>query len=99
MLKNVKVLGDRLMVTIEVAKKETDSGIILTTSHDIPDEGKVVAVGLGKILDNGTYAPIPIKVDDVVRFIPNTGGDVIIEEVTYRVLNHDDIIMVIGGDK
>lgn len=97
MLENVKMLGDRIMVTVEVADDKTESGIIIAPpSQVVPDTGKVVSVGLGKILDNGTYAPIPINVGNIVRFIPNTGGDVIIEEVKYRVLNHDDIIMVIG---
>ena len=97
MLENVKVLGDRIMVTVEVAKTETESGIIIApTSQDTPDTGTVVAVGVGKILNDGTNSPIPIKVGDVVRFIPFTGGDMIIEEETYKVLNQDDIIIVIG---
>ena len=97
MLKNVKLIGDRIMVTIEAPDDKTESGIIIAPqSQAVPDIGKVVSVGLGKMLDNGTYAPIPINVGNIVKFIPNTGGDVIIEEETYRVLNHDDIIMVIG---
>ena len=95
-MKNVKVLGDRLLVKVEVPKKETESGIILTTeTQEHPDIATVMAVGGGKRLDDGTFAPMPMKAGDTVRFFPLAGMDMLIEGELCKVLNESDIVAVI----
>jgi chaperonin GroES len=61
----LKPLGDRVIVKVLEAEEKTKGGIILPdTAKDRPQEGEVVAVGSGRLLDNGERVPLEVKVDD-----------------------------------
>jgi len=64
---NIKPLYDRILVKIGVPDEKTEGGIILPdSSQEKPQQGEVVAVGNGKLLDNGTLKPLDVKKGDVV---------------------------------
>ena len=86
-------------VVIKAAKKEemTKSGIVLpdTADKEKPERGEVVAVGSGKILDNGQVAPMSVKVGDQVVFKKYSPDEIKIDGEEYLVLSESDIIAVI----
>lgn len=86
-------------VIVKPAKSEemTKSGIVLPDSSDKekPEKGEVVAVGIGKILDNGTVAKMTVKVGDQVMFKKYSPDEVKIDGQDYLVLSESDIIAII----
>lgn len=92
-------IEDHLLVTAEAQEKTTPSGIVLPdTSKEKPSKGKVVAVGLGKILDNGQRAPIDVKVGQTVYFTKYAPDELEVKEgdttITYLVVRHSAILAV-----
>ena len=72
---NIKPLGDRVVIKREEASEKTAGGILLPdTAKDKPQRGKVLAVGPGKLLKNGTRQPVAVKEGDTVLFT-NWAGD------------------------
>ena len=64
---NIKPLGDRVLIKLLDSEETTKSGIVLPdTAKEKPQEGEVLAVGPGKLMDNGTLAPMPVQAGDVV---------------------------------
>ena len=93
----MKPLGDNVVV-IPAAKEEiTKSGIVIpdTAGQEKPEQGKVVAVGDGKRLDNGTVAPMSIKVGDLVMFKKYSPDEVKVDGEKYLVLSESDIIAIL----
>jgi chaperonin GroES len=93
----MKPLGDNVVV-IPAAKEEiTKSGIVIpdTAGQEKPEQGKVVAVGEGKRLDNGTVAPMSIKVGDLVMFKKYSPDEVKVDGEKYLVLSESDIIAIL----
>ncbi|MFA6106380.1 MAG: co-chaperone GroES [Patescibacteria group bacterium] len=86
-------------VVVKPASKEevTKSGIVLpdTVDKERPERGEVVAVGEGKLLDNGSRAPMSVKVGDKVIFKKYSPDEVKIDDVEYLVLSESDIIAVL----
>ena len=71
----IKPLGDRVVVEVAEVELKTKSGIIMPeTSKEKPQKGKIVAVGTGKLLDNGTRAAMEVKSGDEVIFNKFTGS-------------------------
>jgi chaperonin GroES len=91
----IKPLGDRVVVKPLEAEEKTRGGILLPDSaKEKPQEGKVVAVGSGRILDNGQKIPLEVKVGDVVLFARYGGQEVKIEADEYLILSEKDILAV-----
>ena len=92
----VRPLHDRLLVK-RIEEKETVKGgiIIPDTAKEKPQEGKVIAVGNGKILDNGTKVPLDVKAGDKILFGKYSGTEVKIEGEEHLILREDDILGVI----
>jgi chaperonin GroES len=96
---NLRPLEDRVIVKPAKAEEVTKSGIVLPdTAQEKPQRGTVMAVGPGKIKDDGTRAPMDVKVDDVVIYSKYGGTDVKIEGEDYKILRVDpDIYAVVEG--
>ena len=93
---NLKPLADRVVVKVLEAEEKTASGIVLPDkAKEKPQEGKVVAVGEGKVLDNGSKAAMDVKVDDKVIFSRYAGTEVKVEGEEYLILRQDDILAIV----
>lgn len=92
----IKPLQDRVLVKRIEAEEKTASGIIIPdTAKEKPQEGEVIAVGPGKILENGTKVELTVKVGDRVLFSKYAGTDVKIDGVEYLIMREDDILGII----
>ncbi len=93
----IKPLGDRVLVQPVEAAVESKGGIIIPdTAKEKPQEGKVIAVGTGKLDDNGKVIPFNVKKGDRV-LLPKYGGtEVKIDDQEYQIVREDDILGVIG---
>ena len=93
---NVKPLGDRILVK-PIEEKETNKGgiIIPDSAKEKPQEGKVIAIGTGKIDDNGKLIPFNVKKGDRVLMPKYGGTEVKIADKTYQIVREDDLLGVI----
>ena len=92
----LKPLGDRIIVQTSTAEEVSSGGIILPDSaKEKPQEGEVIAVGPGKLLDSGKLAPVEVKVGDKVIYSKYGGTDVKVEGQEYVILRQDDVLAVI----
>ncbi len=92
----LKPLHDRVIVKRNEVKDKTESGIILASNaKEFPDQGEVLAVGLGKRHDDGQYCPMSVKVGDTVLFGKYAGQPVKIENVEYLVMREEDLMAVL----
>ena len=94
---NVRPLHDRLIVQ-RIEEKETVKGgiIIPDTAKEKPQEGKVIAVGNGKILENGTKVAMDVKAGDRVLFGKYSGTDIKIDGQEYLILREDEVLAILG---
>ena len=93
---NLKPLGDRIVVQQGEAEGKTDGGIILPDSaKEKPQRGKVVAVGPGKLLDDGNYAKPSVKKGDEVFYGKYAGTEVDIGTKKYVIVKENDILAVV----
>src|SRR3989338_11611892 len=92
----IQPLADRIMVEVLDAKEVTKGGIVLhDTAKEKPQEAKVVAVGKGKISDEGKAIPPEVKVGDKILFGKYSGTEITIDENEYLILKEEDILAVI----
>jgi chaperonin GroES len=93
----IRPLHDRLLVR-RIEEKETAKGgiIIPDTAKEKPQEGKVLAVGNGKILDNGTKVPLDVKVGDKILFGKYSGTDIKIDGEEVLIVREDEVLAVMG---
>ena len=92
----LKPLDDRVVVKPHEAEEKTAGGIVLPeTAKEKPLMGKVVAVGEGKILDNGKRSKVSVKKNDVVLFGKYGGSEVEIDGVEYKILRESEILGVV----
>ena len=93
---NIKPLQDRVLVRRHAGEEKTASGIIIPDSaKEKPQEGLVIAVGPGKVLDNGTTLKPTVKKDDKILFSKYAGTEVKIEGDDYLIMREDDILGII----
>ncbi len=89
----MKPLGDRVLIKVLEKPEKTKSGILLPESaKERPQEGTVIAVGAGRVYDNGQRVAPEVKVGDVVMYAKYSGTTVIIENEEYLVVSERDII-------
>lgn len=92
----VRPLHDRVLVQRLDTEETTKGGIIIPdTAKEKPQEGKVVAVGAGRILEDGTKKPLEIKKGDKVLFSKYGGTEINIEGEDYLILREEDILAVV----
>ena len=89
-------LQDRILVKRVEEEAKTAGGIIIPdTAKEKPMEGEVVAVGNGKILENGTKVAVEVKPGDRILFGKYTGAEVKIEGVEHLIMREDEILGII----
>jgi chaperonin GroES len=95
---NIKPLNDRVIVKPIAKEEQTKSGIILpdTVDKEKPEQGEVIAVGPGKILDNGSRAEMSVKVGNKVLFKKYSPDEIKIEEEEVLVLEEGDILAILN---
>jgi chaperonin GroES len=94
----VKPLGDKILVKRLEAQEVTKGGIVLPDSaKEKPKEGRIVEVGPGKVLDDGTRGSMQVKKGDRVLFTSYAGTEIKIDGEEYLVMSEDDILAVVEG--
>ncbi|AER66335.1 Chaperonin Cpn10 [Thermovirga lienii DSM 17291] len=92
----LKPLGDRIVVKVVTQEEKTKGGIVLPdTAKEKPQEGEVIAVGTGRVLDNGQRLPLEVKVGDRVIFSKYGGTEVKVEGDEYLILSERDILAIL----
>ena len=92
----LKPLGDRLIVKRQDAQEKTKSGLVLPdTAKEKPQEGKVIAVGPGKLLDDGSVKTLEVKNGDKVLYGKYSGTEVRVQEEDYLILREDDVLAIV----
>ncbi len=86
-------LGDHILVEVAVKEEKTASGIFLpdTVKKDKPQTGKVVAVGKGKVDENGKLIPMEVKPGDEVMFAKYIGAELKMDGVDYLIISERDV--------
>ena len=93
----IRPLHDRLIVKRLEEERKTASGIVIPdTAAEKPDQGEVMAVGKGKILEDGKVRPLDIKVGDKILFGKYSGQEFKLEGTDYLHMREDDIIGIVG---
>ena len=98
-LTGVKVtpLGDRVLVKpIEKAEAKKSGIIIPDTAKEKPQEGTVIAVGKGKMTDEGKLLPMNVKTGDRILYGKYSGTEIKIDEEDFLIINQDDILGIIS---
>jgi len=92
----IRPLHDRVIVKRIKEEETTKGGIIIPdTAKEKPSEGKVIAVGNGKLLENGTLKPLEVKKGDKVLFGKYAGTEVKIDGEEHLIMREDDIIAIV----
>jgi chaperonin GroES len=92
----VKPLGDRVLLKRVEPKEEVRGGIIIPdTAKEKPQEAEVVAVGEGKLDDNGKRIPMTVKPDDRVLIGKYSGQDIKIDDEEYTIVREDEIYAIV----
>ena len=92
----IKPLGERVVIEVAEGDVKTASGIVLPdTAKEKPQKGTVVAVGSGKLLDNGEHAAMEVKVGDNVVFSKYSGSEVKVDDKEYLIVRESDILAVL----
>jgi len=92
----VKPLNDRVLVLRTGEEEKTVGGIIIPdTAKEKPQEGKVIAVGPGKISDKGERINLDVKAGDKVLFGKYAGNEIRINDVEHLIMREDDILAII----
>lgn len=94
----IRPLGDRVVVKPIPMEEKTKAGIVLPeTAKEKPQKGEVIAVGNGRLLDNGERVPIDVKVGEKILYSKYAGNEVKIDDEEYLILREMDILGVIEG--
>ena len=92
----LKPLGDRVVIRVLEQEEKTASGIFLPdTAKEKPSQGEVIAVGSGKLLDDGKRLALGVKVGDKIIFSKYAGTEVKFEGTDYLIVSERDILAII----
>ena len=93
----LRPLGDRIIIELVEVEEKTQFGIVLPDSaKEKPQQGKVVAVGTGRVLDNGTRVELEVKEGDTIIFSKYSGTEVKYEGKEYLILRESDVLAILG---
>jgi len=99
MATSLKPLGDRVVVKAKAKDETTRSGIVLPdTATEKPQEGTVLSVGPGRLLDNGKRVDTEVKQGDSVLFAKYAGTEVKLDDEEYLVMRESDLLAVVTGN-
>lgn len=97
LLSMLKPLGDRVIIEVVEQEEKTASGIVLPDSaKEKPQEGKVVAVGSGRVTENGEKVALEVKEGETVIYSKFAGTEVKYEGKEYLILRENDILAIVG---
>ena len=92
----LKPLGDRVLVKPDAAEQKTASGLyIASNAQEKPQRGEIIAVGAGKVGENGDRLPMDVHVGDVVIYGKFGGNEVKVDGETYLLMRADEIYAVV----
>ena len=93
----IRPLHDRVIVLrLDEGEQKVGGIIIPDTAKEKPQEGEVIAVGNGKLLDNGTKVPLDVKAGDKILFGKYSGTDIKIDGEEYLILREDEVLAIVG---
>ena len=93
----VRPLRDRILVKRIDEKEVVKGGIIIPdTAKEKPMEGEVVAVGNGKILDNGQHVALDVKAGDRILFGKYSGTEIKVDDEEYLIMREDEVLGILG---
>ncbi len=93
---NIQPLGDRLIVKAVEPKEVKKGGIIIPeTAKEKPQEGEVLAVGKGKVADDGKLIPMEVKAGDHVLYGKYSGTEIKINDVEYLIMREEDVLGIV----
>lgn len=96
----LKPLSDRIIAKATGAEEVTKGGIVLPdTAKERPQEGEVIAVGPGRLLDSGKTVPMDVKVGDKIIYSKYGGTEVKVDGEEYMILRQDDVLAVLESAK
>ncbi len=89
-------IGDHVVIKVEKVEETMKSGIVLPDSaKEKPQQGTVMAVGSGVMLDNGTKIPLEVKEGDKVFYSKYSGSEIKLDDEEYVVLSQHDILAIV----
>jgi len=92
---NLRPLGDRLVVEhVEQADKSAGGVFLPDTAKEKPQEGKVLAIGSGRTLDNGTKLSMDVKVGDRIIYSKYSGSEIKLEGTEYLIISEKDVLAI-----
>ncbi len=95
-MKKIRPLHDRLLVERLEEKEIKKGGIIIPdTAKEKPQEAKVIAVGSGKVTDEGKKIPLDVKAGDKILFGKYSGSEVKIDDKEYLIMREDDVLAIL----
>jgi len=95
---NIKPIHTNVVVKPISQDEVTASGIVIpdTVDKERPEKGEVIAIGDGKLLDNGERAPMSVKVGDIIMFKKYSPDEIKIDDEEYLVISEGDILAIIN---
>ena len=97
---NLKPLGDRVVVEhVEQADKSAGGVFLPDTAKEKPQEGRVLAVGTGRTLDNGTKLPMDVKVGDKIIFSKYSGSEVKVDGKDVLIISEKDVLAIMSDER
>ena len=92
----IKPLGDRVLVKAIEEEQQVRGGIIIPdTAKEKPQQGKIIAVGPGKVTDDGTVLPMHVKKGDIILFGKYAGTEIKIEDDKLMIMHEGDILGIV----
>jgi chaperonin GroES len=96
-MSKIRPLGDKVLVRRVEAEEKTAGGIVIPdTAKEKPKRGKIIAVGQGRLLDDGKRAKMQVKKGDEVLFSSYAGTDITVDAKEMMIMSEDDILAIIG---
>ena len=96
----VRPLHDRIIVQrLEEGEQQIGGIIIPDSAKEKPQQGKVIAVGLGKVKDDGTRQPLDVTDGDTILFGKYSGQEIKIEAEDYLIMREDEVLAVLDSKK
>ena len=94
----LRPLYDRIVVRRQEAGEQVRGGIIIPdTAKEKPQQGKVIAVGTGRVTDKGDVLPLDVKAGDLILFGKYSGQEIKLDGEEYIIMREDEILGVISG--
>lgn len=94
---NIRPLGDKVIVKRVEAEETTAGGIVLPdTAKEKPKRGVVLAIGNGRLLDDGTRSEMQVKKNDEVLFTSYAGTEIKVDGEDYMIMDESDVLGIVG---